>query len=455
MFFALLAVMAAPAGWIPARWASNEAASLKLLEGTPVNCLVLERADWSAGFLKAAAERGIAALGVVRPGGGTAELAAQASAAGLSGILFEGDFEEAELAKLRAALADSKLASVALVPRTKLRFGGGDAVIGTYQGVWPGINTVEDGKTKAAPSGAPWIDTNTGFLRFLKASTEAVIWMGHRAPENQVISGARYVQAIADAEMLGAHWVVDLDAEFRKRLLAGEEKALADWKRMMAALAYFNERPEWRRLAPYGRLALVQDAESGGLFSGGVLDMISVKHTPVRAVPNPKLSDGEMRTAKMAVDVDPSLLTPEQKEVLRRFTRAGNTLLTAPPGWKMPRQRPDQITVDKDDVSKLDQIWKEVNSMTYRHNLGVRLFNVASTLTYLAGDAEGRRLVLHLVNYSDYDVEAVTAHFLGKYANVTLHAPGQAPRKLAPFEIEEGTGVEIDRFAAVATLVIE
>jgi hypothetical protein len=162
-----------------------------------------------------------------------------------------------------------------------------------------------------------------------------------------------------------------------------------------------------------------------------------------------------MRTAKMAVDVDPSLLTPEQKEVLRRFTRAGNTLLTAPPGWKMPRQRPDQITVDKDDVSKLDQIWKEVNSMTYRHNLGVRLFNVASTLTYLAGDAEGRRLVLHLVNYSDYDVEAVTAHFLGKYANVTLHAPGQAPRKLAPFEIEEGTGVEIDRFAAVATLVIE
>jgi len=454
MFLALMVALAAPADWIPARWTSTDPASLDLLRNTPINCLIVERTS-SLAFNKKAGELGIATLGVVRPSDQTSELAAGASAANLAGILFEGDFDPAVLAKTRAALADSRLVSIVLAARTRIDFHTNDPVVGTHQGVWPGINATDEGESKAAPSGAPWIDTNTGFLRFARASTQATIWMGHHAPAKQVIPAARYVQAIADAELLGAHWIIDLDADFQNRLLAKEEKATTTWQRMMATLAYFNSHKDWRALEPHGRLALVQDAESGGLFSGGILDMISVKHTPVRAVPNAKLGDEQMKAARMAVNVDPSLLTTEQKEVLGRWTRAGNTLLTAPAGWKMPRQRTDQITIDKDDVNKLDQIWKEVNSMTYRHNLGVRLFNVASTLTHLAGTPDGKRLVLTLVNYSDYDVEAVTAHVLGKYTNVTLHAPGQAPRKLAPFEIEDGTGVEIDRIATVATLVIE
>ena len=60
----------------------------------------------------------------------------------------------------------------------------------------------------------------------------------------------------------------------------------------------------------------LQDVDSGALLSGGVLDMIAVKHTPVRPVPTHKLEAAAMEGTKMAVNVDPSTMTDEQKQAL-------------------------------------------------------------------------------------------------------------------------------------------
>jgi hypothetical protein len=83
------------------------------------------------------------------------------------------------------------------------------------------------------------------------------------------------------------------------------------------------------------------------------------------------------------------------------------------------------------------------------------LFNVASVLSYLASGDGGKRLLLHLANYSDYDVENVTVHLVGKWKSVKILEPGREPRPLAVFETEDGTGVEIDKFGVVATLLAE
>jgi len=63
-------------------------------------------------------------------------------------------------------------------------------------------------------------------------------------------------------------------------------------------------------------------------------------------------------------------------------------------------------------------------------------------------------LLLHLVNYSDYPVENVTVHILGKYGGATLYRPGQAPVKIAGYEVEDGTGIDIDQMGALAAIVL-
>ena len=79
--------------------------------------------------------------------------------------------------------------------------GGPDPIVGAYQGVWPGIQVLDNGAAKAAPSGSPWIDTNTGFIRSVRAWGPASVWLGYLPPVHSVITGERYQAAIADAEM--------------------------------------------------------------------------------------------------------------------------------------------------------------------------------------------------------------------------------------------------------------
>ena len=53
---------------------------------------------------------------------------------------------------------------IELTLRSKMNLNSPSPVIGTYQGVWAGIQVTDAGASKAGPSGSAWIDTNTGFL---------------------------------------------------------------------------------------------------------------------------------------------------------------------------------------------------------------------------------------------------------------------------------------------------
>jgi hypothetical protein len=446
---------AALTDWVPARWTSNDPKSLELLSGSPINCLLIERNLWSAPFATQAAARGIAMLGVIRPEGDPLEAARQANSLHFAGVVLDGSFENGAADHIRKVLSDSHIQLVELTTRSRMHFDGASPVIGTFQGLWPGIQVDPNGETKSGPSGTPWINTNTGFLRYARAASDATVWIATTPPPNTVVNVTRYLQAIGDAAMTGARWVVSLDSDLNKRLLARDPAALAVWKQINAELKFYEDHKEWRGLRTHSQFALVEDENSGALLSGGIVDMIAVKHTPVRPIPNPKLTVPAMQGAKMAVDVDPSSLTPEQKDVLKAFTRGGGTLLTGPPGWKFQTLNKEEITLGKADLEKLDEIWKELNSLTGRQNMGARLFNVSSMLSNLLETADGKQLVLHLVNYSDFPIESITAHVLGTYHHAKLYRPDSPPVDCETYAVDEGTGVDIDKMGAVATIVLE
>jgi hypothetical protein len=443
LLFAALAIVAMP-DWVPARWFSKDPATLKLVESTPVNCLLMERADWSPEFTRAAAAKGIATLGVVTGNANAADIAAEAKKAGLTGLAVEGS--------LGAGRVDMPV--VELVNRAEMKFGSDAQVLATKQGMWPGIREDQEGLI-AAPTGAPWIDTNTGFLRYARVSTRAAIWIANRVPAKKHLLVTAYLAAIGDAGMTGARWVLDFDEEFARGLVKGDPAALKNWALIVQHVKFYEDHKEWRGFSMRSTLALVEAPESGALISGGVLDMMATKHTPVTPIPARTLDGKSLVHSKMAVNVDPELLTANQKEALKAFTRAGGTLLTGPPGWQFPSLQPDQITLDKKDLETLDSIWKELNSVTGRDNLGARLFNVGSMLSNLLESADGKQVVLQLVNYSDYPVADITVHVLGKFKNAMLLRPEAAPQKLETYDVDEGTGIDVPALGALGTLILE
>ncbi len=280
MFFALLLALAAPADWVPARWKSMETKSLELVSGTPINCLLLE---WNAagrpqlpGFAAAATGRSVATLAVIHPGSDAVEAARDAMRAKVSGIVLEGDFPTGTAGRVRDSLADSKATVIEITARSAMKLDSSSPVVGTNQGVWPGIQVLNDGAAKAGPSGSPWIDTNSGFLRAAGAFGHTV-WLGNLPPANTVVTGDRYLQAIGDAAMSGARWIVALDDDFSRRLYQNDSSALRNWKNITQLLKFYEGHADWRSFHPAGQLAVVQSAENGSLLSGGILDMIGVE----------------------------------------------------------------------------------------------------------------------------------------------------------------------------------
>ena len=453
LFLAPLLCQAAipPSDWVPARWPWRDAKSIELLANSPINCLLLDA--WSADLPSAAAGRGLVTLAVIAPQPDAAGVARRAIASGVTGIVLEGDFPEGTAGAVKSAVGTAPV--IELTARSRMLFGNGAPILGTYQGLWPGVAVQDDGAKRSGPSGSVWIDTNTGFLRAARAWGGASIWIANRPPAKTIVTAARYQQVIADAAASGARWVIAFDDDLAARLARREAAAVRDLARINTVAGYFERHPEWRRMREFGRLAIVQDPAKGGLLSGGILDMIAVKHTPVEPIPTQHLSPESLKDATMAVNVEGDGLSDQQKQILLNFAHSGGMLLTAPAGWKDQNPGGDRITLDKAELDRLGEIWKEVNSMIGRRNLGVRLFNVSTLLSNVLASADGNTEIVQLVNYSDYPVEDVTVHYLGDFRRATLTSPDGAEKPLTPYETEDGWGVDIDRVSVCATIRLE
>lgn len=411
--------------WVPARWPSAEVKSLDLLNNSPINCLWLEKPQWSAAFAAEAAKRGIATLGVIRREGDPLEAARELAKTGMTGGVLEGNFDDYSLLIMSGTLSKAKMMFLEAGPRSRVHFDSAAPILATAQGFWPGIHVEKGSDASAGPTANPWIDTNTGFLRYARASTAAAVWIAVQPPEKTVYPVTRYLQAIGDAAMNGARWVVSLDQDLQKRLLARESKALKDWAQIGAALRHFEDHREWRSAVPAGQIGIVED-DTQARLSGGLFDMLASKHLPVFAMPRAHTANTE---------------------------KSGRLVFEAP---AVPAgQKEEEFVYDPKDTS-VNTVWQKVSGEVGRQNMGARLFNVSSMLSHVVELRGQRQLVLHLVNYSDYPASGITARVLGTYSRARLYRPGEAPVDLETEKVEGGTGFAIDqRIQTIATVVLE
>jgi hypothetical protein len=132
-------------------------------------------------------------------------------------------------------------------------------------------------------------------------------------------------------------------------------------------------------------------------------------------------------------------------------------VLTAPPGWKgQSAMQGDQITLDKAEVDRLNDIWHDVQTMIGHKNLGARLFNVSSMLSSVLTDKEGKQVVVELVNYSSFPIENITVQVLGTFKHAKLLTPEGVEKNLEVYTSDEGgSAVDIDRVSACASVRLD
>jgi hypothetical protein len=440
--------------WVPARWGSGDPKTLVLLRGRIVNCILLEAENWNSGFIDTAAKRLIVTLGVIHPGDRAMEQTQLALKLKLNGIVLEGDFERTVADRIRSE-AGGKLVIIELPIRARMRLDSQDPIIGTSQALWPGIESQHGGTVSTGPTSAPWINTNSGFLRFVEAATKSTVWLGERPPPNTVLPADRYAVAIADAAIAGARWIVALDRDLEARLFAGDARALDTWKQINAWLRYFEDKREWRDYRPYADLAIVEDTGSGGLLSSGLLDMLAVQHTAARALPTRHLSSESLHGARVVLNVDAASLAKQQRKDLDDFTSSGGKVVNPPAGWRFPDVAAGAMTPTRREMDRIQPVWEATYNATVRKNFGARTFNTSSIIFDVRARADAKSILVHLLNYTDYPAEDIALQVLGTWQRARLYTPEAPVRELPVYPVKDGTGIDISRIAVMGTVVVE
>ena len=504
---AVPAVFAAgdPAAWVPARWSGGplevarraqdkalaedaalrqaiarwyEPATLKLLEGTPVNCLLLTLGaeagqDLAARqyqivkeYAGAAHERGHAVLGIVYPGADASAVAAAAAEARLEGLVLQGEFPAGAgfIPKLQAALRARKspalvipIAASASAVRTE------EAALLAVEGAQPNVRNLSDMGIRAGASAEPWIESNIWLVRsFRLGPAWRPIWVSH-----EPAAGAEqdYTRAVADAAVAGGRWIVAIADGLRAPLLRGEAAALDTWRAAAGYLRFAEDHAEWRRFTPYGNLAIILDtAAAVPEVPDEYLNLVARRQVPYRLLTRSELSPRALAGYQAVLAADLAPPTAGERKILLDFAERGGLVVMGPSWGGAPKDEPyveipagkGRVAVYKEDPPDPESVAREMLELLAPQVMGLNVFNLPSGITYVSSADSGRRVLVGLLNYAATPANRVTIRMHGAFSGAHLYTPENAPLSLAARSTRNGaTEVLIPRLSGWGAVLFE
>jgi hypothetical protein len=216
-------------------------ATLELLKGTPVNCLIV---PWAYGepedsaqqqalklLLEAGRRLGISFVGkiAVREGAGATvavgPAAAAGRAAGLSAVMLN-----------HASGQSYDLPVILQFSQNKVAWEAASLIFSSTGSVWPGLRleTMQGDTGIAGPTGVPWVDSDGWFSLLAHELTGGkALWLDCDPPaSSSALHPANYGLAIADSRAYGSRWVVSLDDKLRAALVKSDPQAIGVWRKL-------------------------------------------------------------------------------------------------------------------------------------------------------------------------------------------------------------------------------
>jgi hypothetical protein len=448
------------AGWY-------DPATLALIEGTPINCLLVTFSIGAAPeverrqqqmvkeYARLAHARGIAVLGIVYPGADADAVAVAAREAQLDGLVLEGEFPAGLAAKL------ASVPHVIPIARDVASLRTSKAALLAVEGVRPEARNLSDKGIRAGASAEPWIESNIWLVRSFRLGTEwRPVWISQQPnPSSQ----GDYVRCVADAAVAGGRWIVAVDDDLRAGLFRKDTRALATWRSIAGYLKFSEDHAEWRGFTPYGNLGIIVDtAVKNRDMPDEYLNLIARRQVPYRLTLRSQLTAASLAgfQAVLAVDLDPP--TDAERKLLSDFAEKGGLLVGGPSWGESPRDDSyaetrlgkGRVAVYKDDPPNPEAVAKDLPDLLDPEVMGFSVFNVPSSITYAA--TSGKRVLVQLLNYAGRPVERITIRFNGNFKTARLYTPENPPLDLSVLPTGNGrTELLIPELTAWGAVVLE
>jgi len=389
---------------------------LTLVQGTPVNCLVV---GWASGLpadaeqqqalkplLEKGRQTGLDFVGLIDSAADKAAALAAARSAGLSAVAMEA-----------VPAGDAGIPVIAWAKSGPALWGARSPVLGVADGIWPGV-PLEKTPT-GGPTNLPWVDSNGALLGMAKAlAPDKTLWVFVDPPKAAKLTAENYLLTVADADTYGGRWVISLDDQMRADLAAKSAPAAASWKRVTDTLAFFEQNNAARSYERMGRLAVMSNfAEPDREFGEDVLNMLPRIREPFRVISRTRAPAASFDGLQGILYMDQAPPDAALRQKLTAFVNAGGALFAYskwpnPEGSPMPLSSAEdyllynvrslgkgRLAVAKEDKPDSYFTCMDVQSMLSHRGDPARLYNGASMNYFFQTSPQGRA-VIHVLNYS-------------------------------------------------------
>lgn len=448
-------------------------AALEILQGAPVNCLVV---SWAAGLsedaeqqrtirplVDAARQRNLAVVGWVDGEPDSKAVIAAAQAAGLSAVAIQGFSGKSEFP---------------VIPwgdRAHAPWDTTAPVLPVTDNVWPGVTPIRRDEPSAGPTGVPWLDSNGWYIQLARARVNSRVWVMYDPPgKGAVVQPQRYPLAVCDAEAAGGRWVISLDEALRASLAERNATAGGTLKTIWNAVSFFDGHREWKSYRSLGVVGVISDFSGENFdFSGEILNLSSRRDLLYRVIWNLGKGVPDLTGLKAAVWADSAQPSPQVRKSLLSFVQQGGLLITGPK-WgaegtagASSHRRFDVRTLGKGRIAiareALSDPWAfviDIQQLLSHANDVAKLFNASASggFNYTASP-DGKRALLQLLSYSSGGRSSsnATAWTRHKYRSArlwTLDGEGPTPVEVTASE-DGGTEYHLPSMASYVALDFE
>jgi hypothetical protein len=347
------------------------------------------------------------------------------------------------------------------------------AAIAVIDGEWPGIKLSASGDVdtaSAGPTGNPWIDSNGWKIRLTAAlHPERKVWIAAN-PKNDLLSTGSYVISLADAALHGGYWIISLDDRLSAGILAQRPEALETWKQLAGSAGFFAAHKEWSSYPAEAVMGIISDfAGKNEFLSHEILNLTARANQTYRIIPKSGVSQSSFQGLKAVLYADAESPAEQLQKQILEFVESGGMLITGSPWSTLSSMAPaaafqfhpryDLRTYGKGKVAvakeSFDDPYMVANDsvvlISHRHDL-LRFWNGGALSAHYAMDPGRKRAVVQMLFYASRRIKP-TVWIAGKYRNARLWMLEQAASQNIEMKIQQN-GVElhlpqISQYAAV------
>lgn len=320
-----------------------------------------------------------------------------------------------------------------------------DGVIAIGDGFWPAYSYKGLADGSAGPTGEPWLDANGWLYLYARARAgERAVWVRSDPPEDlRTVRQPHLHLLLAEAFTFGGRRPLWLPPDFAAALAAGNDRATADWKKLVDMARWLQQREAWRSWPAVAPLVVLSDFSGDNEYlAGETMLLAGRKQIPFRPVPvaQAQASDLAGRRAVLYLDQAPPSL--KLLALLRTFATNGGLVLAGPASAKAfaglrpvaahPHPRFDILALGKGRVAlsraAFDDAWTladDAHLLMSRRFDPARLFNGGLLHTHTTASPDGSRTLVHVLNYgTESFFHSVVLQVTRPIRSAKTHVPG-------------------------------